>query len=99
MATEGQRRSGFEAQQAAGNKFANDGSFMELFKKKMEEQQKAKDPPARGGKTLKESESVPQTELRSDDRREDKYEGEGKTVKESAATKPYQVVIEFILVL
>ena len=73
-------------EQDGSNKFANDGSFMEMFRKRMEEQQKAK--------TDKESKkSKPEAErtfVKSDSVDEVKDSEKDKKPKED---KPYQVVL------
>ena len=73
-------------EQDGSNKFANDGSFMEMFRKRMEEQQKAK--------TDKESKkSNPEAErtfVKSDSVDEVKDSEKDKKPKED---KPYQVVL------
>ena len=72
-------------QETAGNQFANDGSFMEMFRKRMEEQQKAKEGLGKKEGKRTESESV-------------QGKNHQKPKQLSAADKPSQVVNEFISV-
>lgn len=70
----------------SGNKFANDGSFMELFRKKMEEERK-KNKESDGKSRTSGSSTTESRELTSDTRKAPSNEPEKNT------PKPYQVVV------
>ena len=71
-------------QPSFGNKFANDGSFFEMFRRKMEDQQKAKDTQRQASAPVSES----RTECRTDQSSQQE-----KGQKERTHAKPYQVLL------
>lgn len=72
-------------QPSFGNKFANDGSFFEMFRKKMEDQQKAKDTQSQA--------SAPASENRTECRTDQSSQRQEKGQKERTHAKPYQVLL------
>ena len=71
-------------QASFGNKFVNDGSFLEMFRKKMEEQQKTKAPQNQA--------SAPASESRTECRTDPSSQQE-KGQRERTHAKPYQVLL------
>ena len=80
------------AQKLLGNKFANDGSFFEMFRRKMEEKERAncKDTQVQVSKDTPSRLDVP-VEGRTECRTEGSSERE-KRKEEGTQSKPYQVV-------
>lgn len=87
------------AHKLVGNKFANDGSFFEMFRRQMEEKEKSKDMKEETSKDtqLQVSRSTPNrwdvpVEGRTECRAESSSQ-EGKRKEERTHSKPYQVVL------
>lgn len=86
------------AHKLVGNKFANDGSFFEMFRRQMEEKEKSKDmkeetskdTPVQGSRSAPNRWDVP-VEGRTECRAESSSQ-EGKRKEERTHSKPYQVV-------